>query len=151
MAHHDDIDVKAESVADAVIGMKLERDSSTEGVSPNGRPSKNGEANGTPAAPAKSAVSSPDRPSSALKDEEPEEKVGGDITVKQEPGQPPKLARSASKKVVPRQPQMFDHLPDSTAEATSLFQVIDACTYSNKNMGYTDHAMECDCAEEWSK
>ncbi|KAM5444769.1 histone methyltransferase set2 [Microsporum ferrugineum] len=150
MAHHDDIDVKAESVAYAVTGMKLERDSSTEGVSPNGRPSKNGEANGTPATPAKSAVSSPDRPSSALKDEEPEEKVGGDITVKQEPGQPPKLARSASKKVVPRQPQMFDHLPDSTAEATSLFQVIDACTYSNKNMGYTDHAMECDCAEEWN-
>ncbi|KAF3479785.1 uncharacterized protein GIQ15_06761 [Arthroderma uncinatum] len=151
MARHDDVDAKAESVADAVTEMKLELDNSTEDVSLNGRPSKNGEANGTPATPAKSsAVSSPERSSSTLKDDEPEEKVGGDITVKQEPGQPPKLARSASKKVVPRQPQMFDHLPDSTEEATSLFQVMDACTYSNKNMGYTDHAMECDCAEEWN-
>ncbi|EGD92716.1 histone-lysine N-methyltransferase [Trichophyton tonsurans CBS 112818] len=151
MAHHDDVDVKTESVADAVTDMKLEREDSEEGVSLNGKTSSNGEANGTPATPAKSAASSPpDRPSSALMDEESEEKVGGDITVKQEPGQPPKLARSATKKVVPRKPQMFDHLPDSTAEATSLFQVIDACTYSNKNMGYTDHAMECDCAEEWN-
>ncbi|EAU30568.1 conserved hypothetical protein [Aspergillus terreus NIH2624] len=46
-----------------------------------------------------------------------EEKVGGGITVKLEPGQPPKLTRSSSQKVVARPPQLFSHLPDSTAEA----------------------------------
>lgn len=80
-----------------------------------------------------------------------EEKVGGDIIVKLEPGQPPKLTRSSSQKVVPRPPQLFAHLPDSTAEAQATFDLMDACTYANKYMGYTEHAMECDCAEEWGK
>ncbi|KAI9374517.1 hypothetical protein BJX61DRAFT_540761 [Aspergillus egyptiacus] len=77
------------------------------------------------------------------------EKVGGDISVKLEPGQPPKLARSSSQKVVPRPPQLFSHLPDMTQEAQKTFEVIEACQYANKYMGYTEHAMECDCAEEW--
>ena len=80
-----------------------------------------------------------------------EEKVGGDIIVKLEPGQPPKLTRSSSQKVVARPPQLFSHLPDSTAEAEATFDLMDACTYANKFMGYTEHAMECDCAEEWGK
>ncbi|GES66946.1 SET and WW domain protein [Aspergillus terreus] len=78
-----------------------------------------------------------------------EEKVGGGITVKLEPGQPPKLTRSSSQKVVARPPQLFSHLPDSTAEAQATFELMDTCTYANKYMGYTEHAMECDCAEEW--
>ncbi|PLB34689.1 SET and WW domain protein [Aspergillus candidus] len=82
-------------------------------------------------------------------DDGEEEKVGGDITVKLEPGQPPKLTRSSSQKVVPRPPQLFTDLPDSTAEAKSTFSMMDMCTYANKYMGYTEHAMECDCAEEW--
>ena len=80
-----------------------------------------------------------------------EEKVGGDITVRLEPGQPPKLARSTSQKVVPRPPPLFLDLPDSTEEARSSFEVMETCTYANKSMGYTEHAMECDCAEEWGK
>lgn len=80
-----------------------------------------------------------------------EETVGGNIVVKQEPGQPPKLARSSSQKVVPRPPQLFNHLPDSTEDALATFERIEACWYANKNMGYTEHAMECDCAEEWGK
>lgn len=79
------------------------------------------------------------------------EKVGGEISLKMEPGQPPKLARSASQKVVSRVAPLFDDLPDATVEAKSSFTVIDNCTYSNKFLGYTEHAMECDCAEEWGK
>lgn len=78
-----------------------------------------------------------------------QETVGGDIVVKQEPGQPAKLSRSSSQKIVPRPPQLFSHLPDSTADALATFEQIDACWYANKYMGYTEHAMECDCAEEW--
>ncbi|KAJ5466709.1 Histone-lysine N-methyltransferaseH3 lysine-36 specific [Penicillium diatomitis] len=77
------------------------------------------------------------------------ETVGGDIVVKEQPGQPPKLARSSSQKVVPRPPRLFSHLPDSTKDALATFEQIEACWYANKNMGYTEHAMECDCAEEW--
>ena len=80
-----------------------------------------------------------------------EEAVGGDITLKMEPGQPPKLARSTSQKVTPRSPPMFDHLPDATDEAKMSFAVMESCTYSNKYLGYTEHAMECDCNEEWGK
>ncbi|KAJ5414550.1 hypothetical protein N7509_001177 [Penicillium cosmopolitanum] len=77
-----------------------------------------------------------------------EETVGGDILLKQEPGQPPKLSRSSSQKVVSRPPQLFDHLPDSTQDALATFEQIQACWYANKYMGYTEHAMECDCSEE---
>jgi histone-lysine N-methyltransferase SETD2 len=80
-----------------------------------------------------------------------EETVGGDILLKQEPGQPPKLSRSSSQKVVSRPPQLFDHLPDSTQDALATFEQIEACWYANKYMGYTEHAMECDCSEEWGK
>lgn len=81
-----------------------------------------------------------------------QETVGADIVVKQEPGQPPKLARGFSQKVVvPQSRQLFTHLPDSTDHALDTFERIEACWYANKNMGYTEHAMECDCAEEWGK
>lgn len=78
-----------------------------------------------------------------------QETVGGDIVVKQEPGQPPKLSRSSSQKIARGPPQLFSHFPDSTADALATFEQIDACWYANKYMGYTEHAMECDCAEEW--
>jgi hypothetical protein len=80
-----------------------------------------------------------------------EEVVGGEITVKAEPGQPLKLSRSSSHKFIVGPPPMFDHLEDKTPEAKSGFQVINECTYSSKYLGYTEHAMECDCAEEWGK
>jgi [histone H3]-lysine36 N-trimethyltransferase len=78
-------------------------------------------------------------------------KVGGEVSDKMEPGQTPKLARSASHKVISRVAPLFDDLPDATMEAKSSFLVIENCTYSNKFLGYTEHAMECDCAEEWGK
>ncbi|KAJ5736542.1 uncharacterized protein N7483_001667 [Penicillium malachiteum] len=84
------------------------------------------------------------------KNEPAEDKLAGDIIVKQEPGQPPKLSRSASQKVARKPPQLFSHLPDSTEDALKEFDQIDSCWYANKYMGYTEHAMECDCAEEWA-
>ncbi|MCJ1248282.1 histone methyltransferase set2 [Trapelia coarctata] len=80
---------------------------------------------------------------------EHEEIIGGEITLKLEPGQPPKLARTASHKVTARPVQMFEDYPDKTDEATGVFQVITQCSYSAKYLGTTEHAMECDCAEEW--
>lgn len=77
--------------------------------------------------------------------------IGGDITLKQEPGKPPKLARSSSQKVIARPPQLFSHLPDSVNEARQTFEVINDCIYGSKYMGHTEHAMECDCSEEWGK
>lgn len=77
--------------------------------------------------------------------------IGGEITLKQEPGKPPKLARSSSQKVIARPPQLFSHLQDSVNEARQTFEVIDDCIYGSKYMGHTEHAMECDCSEEWGK
>ena len=113
--------------------------------------------NGTPSTlDIKSATQSPKKYKSGTQspvkaESEHEEVVGGEITVKLEPGQPPKLARSASKKVIARSAPLFDHYEDKTEEATGVFQVITECAYSAKYLGSTEHAMECDCAEEWGK
>ena len=79
------------------------------------------------------------------------EVVAGEITVKLEPGQPPKLARTPSKNIVARCAPIFDTYEDKTEEATGVFQLLTECTYSAKYLGSTEHAMECDCAEEWGK
>jgi [histone H3]-lysine36 N-trimethyltransferase len=115
-------------------------------TSPSKRTSKQ-----SSSSPVKSQSTPPSPPEKAKTEEEFEEKIGGEITVKMAPGQPPKLARSASQQVVARTAPLFDHFEDKTSEATSKFQVMEACTYTNKNMGYTEHAMECDCTEEWGK
>ncbi|KAK3110483.1 histone methyltransferase set2, partial [Teratosphaeriaceae sp. CCFEE 6253] len=75
--------------------------------------------------------------------------IGGGITLKLEPGKPPKLARASTKKVERRPPPLFDDYEDKTPEATSVFTVIPECTYANKYLGATETALECDCAEEW--
>lgn len=83
-----------------------------------------------------------------------EEVVGGDITLKMEPGpggRALKLSRSASQKVVFRPPPLYLDLPDSTEVAKETFVVLPECTYSNKYIGTTDPALECDCSEEWGK
>lgn len=80
-----------------------------------------------------------------------EEIVGGDITVKLEPGKAPKLARSSLKKILSRPPLLYLDLPDATPEALQSFDVIEDCNYANKYLGTTDHALECDCSEEWGK
>jgi len=82
---------------------------------------------------------------------EHEEIIAGQITVKMEPGQPPKLARSSSSKIVPRAPQLFADYENKTGQAKSTFEVLNHCTYAAKYLGSTEHAMECDCSEEWGK
>ncbi|WEW56474.1 histone methyltransferase set2 [Emydomyces testavorans] len=155
MVGKDDQEVKLETVKDAVTDLKLERQSSTESVVLNGisdTVAPKDEVNGhvLPSTPNLKPSKSRNRSSTAVaKDGLSEEKIGGDITVKQELGQPPKLARSASQKLTARVAPLFNDLPDQTTEAASTFQVMEACTYANKFMGYTEHAMDCDCAEEW--
>lgn len=63
----------------------------------------------------------------------------------------PRKGVRTSKKNPPRVAPLFDHLPDASDEANSAYTVIDSCTYQNKYLGYTEHAMECDCQEEWGK
>jgi histone-lysine N-methyltransferase SETD2 len=84
--------------------------------------------------------------------------TSSDIAMKEEPDskdikdikqERPKLSRSASS--VSRPPPLYTHLPDSTQDALATFDQIPACIYANKYMGYTELAMECDCAEEWGK
>ena len=78
--------------------------------------------------------------------------VGGDITVKLEPGHPPKLARSSSHKIISKPAPLFDHLPSKTEESKDTFQVLEQCSYTSKYIGSTEHgSMDCDCAEEWGK
>lgn len=170
---HDNADRQSESVADAVTAMKLEHDGDGSPPVTNGSgAAKREEIDELPpngANPTITTTMADDDSASAVKlrrsqsqspvkkEEEEgdadhqEEKVGGGITVRLEPGEPPKLARSSSQKVVPRPPPLYLDLPDSTGEAKSTFEVMEACTYANKFMGYTEHAMECDCAEEWGK
>jgi hypothetical protein len=64
---------------------------------------------------------------------------------------PVKPNRSASQKAIPRCAPLFDHLEDATMEAMRSFALLEACTYANRFLGYTEHAMECDCSEEWGK
>ena len=80
-----------------------------------------------------------------------EEIVGGEVIVKMEPGQPPKLARSSSHKIPSRPAQLYHDYPSKTEEAKGVFEVIPTCTYSSKYMGATEHGMDCDCSEEWGK
>lgn len=107
--------------------------------------------------PMKSASQSPikvEKPSQSPfgGNEKYEEIVGGEITVKQEPGQPPKLSRSISQKIVARPPPVFDDYEDKIKEARESFEVIPECSYSSKYIGSSEHdSMDCDCAEEWGR
>lgn len=82
---------------------------------------------------------------------EREEILGGDITLTMEPGKGPKLARTTSQKIISRPPPLFLDCEDKTLEAIGTFDVLESCTYGNKYMGSTEHALECDCAEEWGE
>ncbi|KAK2630074.1 hypothetical protein QTJ16_000894 [Diplocarpon rosae] len=80
---------------------------------------------------------------------EVEEVIGGDITVTVEPGKGPKLLRKSAQKVIARQPPLFNDLPDATARACEVFQVIKDCIYGSKHMGSSDHdALDCECPED---
>lgn len=103
----------------------------------------------------KSSTQSPDKSQyvsqSPTEKTEQEAMIGGDITLKSEPGKAPKLSRTTSQKVIAKPPPLFSDVPDKTLEARGTFQVIPDCTYAAKYLGYTEHALECDCSEEWGK
>lgn len=159
MPPQDDVKAQPDSAADSGGGGGRSPDSGggvpviTEEMEASALGSPMSEVKNEPDQPSMPSVKSETMP---VKDEPSDDalvtsSVGGDITLKQEPGKPPKLARSASQKVIARPPQLFDHLPNSVNEATESFEVIGSCIYSSKYMGHTEHAMECDCAEEWGK
>lgn len=85
-----------------------------------------------------------------IKDEH-QEAIHQDMTTKSEPAHPPKPVRAGSQKIPPRPAILFDSYPDKTEESKSTFQVIGSCIYQSKQIGSTEQAMECDCAEEWGK
>lgn len=137
-----DVNMDTIAVAEAV---KKERSASVSGgATGNGTPSSIKRLSRSPTK-ASDMAQSP-----AVKGEE-EDTIGGGVTLKLEPGKPPKLSRTTTQKVEKRPPQLFDEYPDMTGEATSMFTVLPECTYANKYLGTTEHALECDCAEEWGK
>ena len=84
--------------------------------------------------------------------EKHEEVVGGEVTVKMEPGHPPKLARSSSHKIISKPAPLFHNHPSKTEESKHTFQVLEQCSYTSKYIGSTEHgSMDCDCTEEWGK
>lgn len=84
--------------------------------------------------------------------EKHEEVVGGEVTLKLEPGHPPKLARSSSHKIISKSPPLFHDRPSKTEESRNTFQVLEQCSYTSKYIGSTEHgSMDCDCPEEWGK
>lgn len=100
--------------------------------------------------PSSSRATSKSRTSSdAPSVDTPLDQINGHVSPKMESITPIKENRSASRKGIPRVAPLFDHLPDMTLDATSTYAPLEACTYANKYLGYTEHAMECDCSEEW--
>lgn len=89
--------------------------------------------------------------SPAVKAEDIDTKVGGDVELRLDAEDRPKLLRKQSHKIVRRPPPLFFDYEDKTAEARSAFSVLTECVYANKQLGTTEHALECDCAEEWGK
>ncbi|RDA83728.1 hypothetical protein CP532_0231 [Ophiocordyceps camponoti-leonardi (nom. inval.)] len=61
-----------------------------------------------------------------------------------------RLVRKASSKLAIRDPPLFGHLPDVTAQSCESFHVIPDCLYGSKHLGSTDNdALDCDCREDW--
>lgn len=138
----DDVDMDTVSPADWVKG---ESSASANGV---------GSGTGTPSGikrQSRSPVKQVNFMGSPATKSDEEETIGGEVTLKMEPGKPPKLARSTSHKVEKRQPALFLDNEDRTSEAKATFDTLEQCTYANKYLGTTEHALECDCAEEWGK
>lgn len=160
-----DADSKASRLEPEVRDMKLEPDTPAEdgdadvvkqSVEEDGKGRVAVTPNGHAASPGQAAASRTQTPIKSERSSgspgqasEREEILGGDITVKMEPGKGPKLARSTSQKVVSRPPPLYLDHENKTEEAKETFDVIESCTYGNKSMGQTEHALECDCAEEW--
>lgn len=161
-------DVKSEAVDTALEGMKLEDGSKSHGAQDFFHDVKSEDAatprdfknsrSGTPAQ--KSTSKSPANAQSAShtpkSEYDDEEDIGGDISVLAEPGKATKLSRKPTVKVAPRPPELYNDLPDSTAESLSVFQAIPECLYGSKSMGKSksdddDGPIDCDCSEERSE
>jgi hypothetical protein len=153
----DGLDNKPEAVDTALGDMKLESpDAALDTIKANGsaEPSLTPAATKTSRSPSlegsNSLSSAAQTPVSGVY--EHEEILEGEVALKLEPGKPPKLSRKSSQKIMSRPPLLFDHLPDSTLEAVTTFQVIRDCIYGSKYMGSSEHdALGCDCSEEWSE
>lgn len=119
-------------------------------VEMNGALTSPGKARTNPSTPSPIKSEEKSQSPQMMKDEHQE--VGGaNAAVKLEPTHPPKLARMASQKIPAKPAVLFDAYANKTEESKSTFRVIGACIYSSKQIGSTEQAMECDCAEEWGK
>lgn len=128
------------------------RNARTEGlkVQTNGAHTSSGKARTNPSTPSPIKSEKLSQSPQMMKDGL-HEFVGGETAMKLESTHPPKLARMASQKAPSRPAALFGAYADKTEESKGNFQVIGACIYSSKQIGSTEQAMECDCAEEWSK
>lgn len=135
---------------DADVDMSAVPEMDTHEDEPSALPSRNGTPAGTKRQQSSPVKQQSTSEISSVKSEQ-EETIGGDVTLKMEPGKPPKLARSTSHKIEKRPPPLFHEYEDKTEEAKSSFDVLPECTYANKYLGTTETALECDCAEEWGK
>ena len=141
----EDEDVEMDTIA---VAEPVEQGAEVDGQDTRGPASRPG--SGTPKKQSRSPMKSESMSQSpAVKDDE--ETLGGDVTLKLEPGRPPKLQRTTSRKIERRPPPLFWDHEDKTDEATSTFSLLERCIYANKYMGSTEAALECDCAEEWGK
>jgi histone-lysine N-methyltransferase SETD2 len=149
-------DIKSEEVDEALGDMKIGEGQNNHTGFANGT-SKHVDSRSSTPAITKSSSQSPVKRQSASTTpkseiDEDEEVIGGDIVVTVEPGKAPKLSRKSSQKITSRAPMLFDHVPDATDEALTVFQRIKDCIYGSKYMGASEHdALDCDCSEEWSK
>jgi histone-lysine N-methyltransferase SETD2 len=75
--------------------------------------------------------------------------IAAEILVKEEPGRAAKLTRISSHKTLARPAPSFLGEPNKYEEATANFDVILDCIYSNKHIGSTEPALECDCDDDW--
>lgn len=147
-------DIKPEAVDTALGDMHLEEEPSSQSSATHGN-KHNKEEMATSTQPDRNGSHSLSPEPSVItnkSEDDEEDTIDGEIELKIEPGKLPKLSRKSSQKVVSRPPPLFDHLPNSTEEATATFQVIRDCIYGSKYMGSSEHdALGCDCSEQWSK
>lgn len=156
MPHNSRPDHRRNIIETGVAGMKLENGAARERV--RSRTQDLNTATGSPTdVQMASASHSPVKDGIASHESMPKRDghdavVGGDITLKMEPGEPPKLSRSQSHKIASRSPVLFGDYRDRTEEARAIFETMPVCNYTNKYIGSTEHgSMDCDCAEEWGK
>jgi [histone H3]-lysine36 N-trimethyltransferase len=115
--------------------------------SPSFLPSKIKSSRSSSSASIKSRATS----ASSIEKRDIKESSSAEASLSTEPTKFSKLVRAAPQKLVAGTVPLVDDLPDATMDAKRTFALMESCTYSNKFLGYTEHAMECDCPEEWGK